>query len=325
MSILTLDIGGAFVKSTILPFSGKPKFSIAPFNLYEHPKKLASVLKSICPKSTKPDVAITMTGELCDCFNSRADGVRHIAKTAGSVFGKDVKIFSRKGRLVSVKHAVRKWEDVASANWAITPLWLGRYADNFLVIDIGSTTTDLTPVRKNLIANKGWNDFERSANAELLYSGWLRTPLAAVAQSVSLRGRNIPLSSERFCIMGDVHLIRGRITKSRYITNAPDGGKATRTSAMKRLARQLMAERSDLAVRELEEAANQIADVQLRKVVKAARLFRLKVVPIGTGSFIAWDAVRLGKLKLHEIASADNVRRLGPTLSLAYLMRENLV
>ncbi len=266
-----------------------------------------------------------MTGELCDCFKSRRDGVRHIAKSAESVFGRDVKIFSLTGRLVGVKQAVRKWEEVASANWAITPLWLGRFADDFLVMDIGSTTTDLTPVRKKVIANRGWNDFERGVNGELAYTGYLRTPAAAVAQSVTLRGRGVPLSSENFCIMGDVHLIRGAITGAKYNTSAPDGGRATRAAAMKRLARQLMAERGELSARELINAANQLADAQRSRIVKAARRFRLKVVPIGTGSFIAGEALRTGKLKPHPLTRTDGVNRLDPTLSLAYLMRENLL
>lgn len=325
MSIFTLDIGGAFIKSTWLPPTGAPKFAITPFNLYEQPKKLAQVLKSVRPKSDKPEVAVTMTGELCDCFASRCVGVRHIVKAVESAFGKEVKFFSRKGRLVSVKQAVRKWEDVASANWVITPLWLGRFADDFLLIDIGSTTTDLTVVRKKVIANRGWNDFERSINGELVYSGYLRTPAATVAQSVTLRDRNVPLSSEFFCIMGDIHLIRGAITKSKYITDAPDGGKATRSGALKRLARQLLAERGGFSERELENAANQLANIQLMKIVKAANRFRLKVVPIGSGSFIAGDALRSGKLKLHRLAHTDNVKNLDPTLSLAYLMRENLL
>jgi len=323
MGILALDIGGAFIKSTSLPVTGgRPKFAITPFNLYERPKKLASVLKSIRPNRGQEEVAITMTGELCDCFKSRPDGVRSIVKAAESVFGRNVKFFSRKGRLVSVKQAVRKWEDVASANWAITPLWLSRFADDFLVMDIGSTTTDLTPVRKKVIANKGWNDFERGINGELVYTGCLRTPAAAVAQSVTLRGRKVPLSSELFCIMGDVHLIRGAITGSKYNTNAPDGGRATRAAAMKRLSRQLMAERGEFSARELANAADQLASAQLLKIVEAARRFRLKVVPIGTGSFIAGEALRTGKLKLHPLAETDYVKHLGPTLSLAYLMRD---
>ncbi|MFQ5432994.1 MAG: hydantoinase/oxoprolinase family protein [Nitrospinota bacterium] len=325
MGILALDIGGAFIKSTYLPVTGRQKYSIIPFHLYEQPKKLVSILKSIRRERGKQEVAVTMTGELCDCFKSRRDGVRHIAKTAESVFGRNVKIFSRKGRLVSVKQAVRKWEETASANWAITPLWLGGFADDFLVMDIGSTTTDITPVRKKVIANKGWNDFERSVNGELVYTGYLRTTTAAVAQSVTLRGRKVPLSSENFCNMGDVHLIRGAITKAKYNTKAPDGGGSTRTAAMKRLARQLMAERSEFSVRELEIVADRLADAQLSKIVKAARRFRLKVVPIGSGSFIVGEALRTGKLKPHPLARMDGVNRLGPTLSLAYLMRDKLL
>jgi hypothetical protein len=325
MGIFTLDIGGAFIKTTYLPINGgRPNCSITPFRMYEHPEKLASALKSLGPKA-KSDIAVTMTGELCDCFKNRASGVRHIVKSAETVFGSGVKIFSRKGRLVTVKQAVKNWQDVASANWAITPLWLATIADDFLLMDIGSTTTDLTPVRKKVIAGRGWNDFERSLNGELVYSGYLRTPVAAVAQSVVLRGRAVPLSSETFSIMGDVHLIRGAITKAMYNSGAPDGGGTNRPAAMRRLARQLMAERGELTGRELESVAEQLAGRQMSMIVKAAKRFRLKVVPIGTGAFIAEEAIGTGKLRPHRLAGSDMVKRLDPTLSLAYLMREGLL
>lgn len=326
MGIFTLDIGGAFIKSTCLwPTGKKEKFSTTPFNLYEHPKKLASVLRSLRPGIKIEEVGITMTGELCDCFASRAAGVKHIVKTAESVFGDGVKFFSRKGKMTTGRQAVRNWKEVASANWVTTPLWLSGNADNFLLVDIGSTTTDLTPVRKKAIVNKGWTDFERSSNGELLYTGCLRTPVAAVAQSVQLRGRTVPLAAETFSIMGDVHLIRGALKKTGYLADTPDGCGKTRAAALKRLARQLMAERGDLTERELIDIAGQLAKTQLLKIVRAGKRFRLPIISIGTGSFIAFEAVRSGQLKPHELAGSAIMKNLGPSYSLALLMREGRI
>lgn len=326
MGIFTLDIGGAFIKSTCLPPNGKKEhFSITPFNLYEHPKKLASVLRSLRPTMKMREVGITMTGELCDCFASRAAGVKHIVKAAQAVFGHSAKIFARSGKLLGPGQAVRNWKEVASANWVTAPLWLSGSAQNFLLVDIGSTTTDLTPVRKKAVANRGWTDFERSVNGELLYTGCLRTPVAAVAQSVQLRGRTVPLATETFSIMGDVHLLRGALKKTEYFTDTPDGCGKSRAASLTRLARQLMAERGDLSERELIDVADQLAKTQLLKIVKAAKRFRLPVILIGTGSFIAFEAVRSGQLKPHELAGSAIVKNLGPSYSLALLMREGRI
>lgn len=325
MGIFTLDIGGAFIKSTCLPLTGGPKFSTTPFRLYDHPKKLASVLRSLRPTMKAREIGVTMTGELCDCFGSRAAGVKHIVKACESVFGHSVKIFARSGKFFGPRQAIRHWEEVASANWVTTPLWLSGNADGFLLVDIGSTTTDLTPVRKKAIANKGWTDFERSSNGELLYTGCLRTPVAAVAQAVRLRGRRMPLAAETFSIMGDVHLIRGALKKTDYLADTPDSCGKSRAASLTRLARQLMAERGDLSERELIDVADQLAKTQLSKIVRAGKRFRLPVISIGTGSFIAFEAIRSGQLKPHELAGSAIMKNLGPSYSLALLMREDRI
>ena len=351
MGIFTLDIGGAFIKSTCLPPNSRkesayaakgcrrrlqpqaqaplrrdgPKFGITPFRLYENPKKLAATLRSLRPGIKIEEVGITMTGELCDCFGSRAAGVKHIVKAAESVFGDSVKIFARSGKFLRPGQAVRNWKDVASANWVITPLWLSRIAQNFLLVDIGSTTTDLTPVRKRAIANRGWTDFERSINGELLYTGCLRTPVAAVAQSVQLRGRTIPLAAETFSIMGDVHLIRGALKKTKYLSDTPDGCGKSRAASLTRLARQLMAEQGDLSEQKLIDIAGQLAKNQQMQIVKAAKVFRLPVISIGTGSFIIGETLQSGQLNQHELAGSSIVKNLGPSYSLAMLMREGRI
>jgi len=132
--VFTLDIGGAFIKTACLPAGGgRPKRAVVPFAMYRSPEKLALVLKSLKPGRDECLVAYTMTGELCDCFKNRARGVRHIVDSAEKAFGPSARVFSRGGALITQKQARRNWEDVASANWAVLPLWFGRRGGDFLL------------------------------------------------------------------------------------------------------------------------------------------------------------------------------------------------
>ena len=75
MSWLGLDIGGANLKAA----DGRGWARSVPFALWRDPQGLAEALATLVESApTAERLAVTMTGELCDCFRSKAEGVRHI-------------------------------------------------------------------------------------------------------------------------------------------------------------------------------------------------------------------------------------------------------
>lgn len=324
MDIFSLDIGGAFIKWTFLPAKGRPRFGIVPFGMNRFPKKLASVLKMLKPKIKGFETAVTMTGELADSFTTRADGVRHIVRSAVEVYGSSLKVFGRKGGLFTPAGAIKFHEEIASANWAIPPFWLGRFADDFLFVDIGSTTTDLTPVRSGKIANRGWNDFERLANGELIYTGYLRTPVQTVVYSLNVNNREVPLSAESFAIMGDVYLALGAIKPLQYACPTPDGRGKTKSASLSRLARTLLSERKALGDEEILVMARQVAKTQLKRILEHIKKFRQKVVVTGTGAFMLDGAIKSGEIERHKLNGEKYIKRLDPSYALALLVREGI-
>src|SRR5207237_7055179 len=73
--VLGLDIGGANLKAAHTSGTARTR----PFALWKNPGALSSVLAEFL--SDWPDqelLAVTMTGELCDCFASRREGVHAI-------------------------------------------------------------------------------------------------------------------------------------------------------------------------------------------------------------------------------------------------------
>src|SRR3954454_4828031 len=86
MEVLGLDIGGANLKAAHTNGAAAGR----PFALWRHPDRLAQTLRELCASMPPADrVAVTMTGELCDCFESKADGVARILDAAAEAFGAD--------------------------------------------------------------------------------------------------------------------------------------------------------------------------------------------------------------------------------------------
>ena len=80
MKVAALDIGGANIKA-----AGPGDTALTrPFELWRQPRGLAGQVERILAVLDGPLdlVAVTMTGELCDCFETKAEGVRRILESA---------------------------------------------------------------------------------------------------------------------------------------------------------------------------------------------------------------------------------------------------
>ena len=75
--VLGLDIGGANLKAAHSDGSAR---AIA-FPLWKHPERLTAELATLCATMPPNDLlAVTMTGELCDCFETRAPACKRSCK-----------------------------------------------------------------------------------------------------------------------------------------------------------------------------------------------------------------------------------------------------
>ncbi|MEE9519608.1 MAG: hydantoinase/oxoprolinase family protein, partial [bacterium] len=97
-------------------------------------------------------------------------------------------------------------------------------------------------------------------------TGSLRTNVAAILDSISVRGGRAKVSSELFAQSGDVHLILGNIGEGDYAVDTADGRDRTRTESMARLARVVCADIEMLSEREIVDIAKQVYDGQVEQV-----------------------------------------------------------
>ena len=179
-----LDIGGANIK--VATASGRAV--TRPFELWKHPDQLAVELSSLAADfpSYLP-VAVTMTGELCDCFETKRDGVRHILAAVARSLSDSARccLVDGMGRFLTVAEANASVLEIAAANWHALATFACRFTENApaLLIDIGSTTTDIIPLVNGKAAPKERTDTGRMRSGELVYTGASRTPICAVLSS----------------------------------------------------------------------------------------------------------------------------------------------
>jgi probable H4MPT-linked C1 transfer pathway protein len=234
MNILGLDIGGANLKAAHT--SGVAR--LRPFPLWKNPAGLPDALRELLQELPPFErLAVTMTGELCDCFESKRQGVSAILDAVDAVAGRTpVRVWRTDGRFVDSPTA--RWTPLqtAAANWYALAVYAGRHAPSgpALLLDIGSTTTDIIPLKDGRPVPRGRTDPERLQSNELVYTGVRRTPLCAVL------GTNG--AAEFFATTRDVFLVLGQEREDPTDHDTADGRPATRAAAHARLARMLCAD-----------------------------------------------------------------------------------
>jgi probable H4MPT-linked C1 transfer pathway protein len=312
---LAIDIGGANTKAARLDGALLRTLS-RPFEVWRDRHGLATVLREIAAEAGPAEaVAITMTAELSDAFRTKRDGVAFVLDAAEDALG-SLSVLTTAGELVSLRAARARPLDVAAANWVATALAVARQHPDALLIDVGSTTADIVPVAGGRVAASGRNDLERLLAGELVYTGVLRTDLAAIAPRVPVAGGWCPVASERFAISADVHVVLGRLDA--YDCPTPDGRPGTVEFARERIARLVCADAEQLDTGEIDAIAAFLYGEQLRQIEEAARRHALPpgapVVAIGAGAAMGREiAARLGR----EVAE---VPWNGPAAALATLL-----
>ena len=245
MQWLALDIGGANIKVA----DGKDFALTRPFPLWKAPSQLTPVLREVIAQSPANDhLAISMTGELADCFATKTEGVLQIlAAVEQASDGRHTGSLRRTVVGSRCRRSSRPLECAAS-NWHAAARFAARYLhqdERGLLIDIGSTTTDLIPLGWDGPRTPARTDLDRLLRGELLYSGVVRSPVCGVTQRVPYRNQQVPLALELFATMRDVYTVLGELPEDAGDLDTADGRPATKVAARRRLARMLCADESE--------------------------------------------------------------------------------
>lgn len=297
--MIGLDIGGANIKAA----DTGGRAVVRPFPLWKNPAGLPGELKACLSSFADHEpLAVTMTAELADCFATKAEGVAFVLDCVEEVaVGRTVHVWQTGGTFVTPAEARNLPLNVAAANWHALATWCARWSPSgtALLIDVGSTTTDLIPIRDGRPIPRGLTDLDRLQSGELVYTGVRRTPVCAVASRIAFRGTDVPLAAEFFATMQDVYLLLGEIAENREDRDTADGRPATIEAAKSRLARMLCADRSELTDEELCGMARALAakqreliEASLRRVLDRLETPCRQVIVSGSGEFLAIRVVQ---------------------------------
>ncbi len=271
MNVIGLDIGGANIK--VADADGKT--ASVPFAMWTNKDGLTEQLSELTSERfAKPDlIALTMTAELADCFVTKAEGVEFVIAATRAAFPQvPLRVWMTSGEFAEPEDAVQLPELVAAANWHVLATWAGQAIPDgpAILVDMGSTTTDIIPLLDGIPVSSGTNDCERLLSGELVYTGIRRTPICAVTNQLQFRGRGCSVAAELFATMADAFLILGLVEEDETNRDTADNRPFTRSNSLNRMAHMICCDSTELTEEEIVELAQSAVDAQLQQLVAAA-------------------------------------------------------
>lgn len=331
--ILGWDIGGVHTKAAAID-GAACRTALIPFEIQRDPRGLLSVLRDLIQSlGTAEAHAVTMTAELSRAFRTKREGVGYVLDAlAAAAPGAEIWVYTTDGHFVTPDAARAAPLAAAASNWLATASLVARTVPDCLLIDIGSTSTDIIPIVSGQVVAAGRTDPERLSSGELVYTGALRTPAEALVSRVPLWNGMARIAAEGFALTGDAHLWLGRLQPADWSTATSDGRPAERVFAGDRLARLVCADREMIDDAAVDAIAHAIADAQVRAVAdgiaqvsgraEVRHTIWLAVVT-GLGDFIAADAARLAGLEVcHLSERLGAAARVAPAVAVAMLLAD---
>jgi len=313
--VIGWDVGGAHLKACLL-LSGQVVDVVQwPCPLWQGLERLSRVLDSArhrWPALGSADHAVTMTGEMVDLFANRQVGVQRIAQAmtrslvdaASPGMRGSIRFFAGDAGWLSPDEVPAHWEEIASANWLATARHCAIHCGALghgggVLVDIGSTTTDLIAFKAGRVSTACRTDAQRLASAELVYHGVVRTPLCALAQRIDWHGVPHNVMNEFFATTADVYRLTGELNPAHDQHPSADNAPKSLPASHQRLARMIGLDAHDGSAedwRALAQAwrAAQVVELggQLRRVMVAHGLGEAaSVVAAGCGDFLVRDVL----------------------------------
>jgi probable H4MPT-linked C1 transfer pathway protein len=333
--VVALDIGGANIKAT----NGTDWVATVPFPLWKRWNELPDALESLIEKHRPHQLVATMTGEICDCYPSRAAGVAHIVDSLVAASGavgcrEPPGVYLVDGRIVPAAEATQAWPMASASNWHAVARLAGSIAPEarLFLIDTGSTTTDIIPVDHGTPVPIAVDDPGRMRSGELVYTGLERTAVAAIVRRLPHRNAWRPVASELFAESRDAWLVLGGLPDNGDSRDTADGSPATREAARIRLARMMLLDPDVFDERDATVAASWIADRQAAQIARAARRVAKAIgwipdtiVISGHGDALVTRAIAATGWHPRRISIAETIgedgARVAPAWALALIAR----
>ena len=323
MHFIGIDVGGANIKVVVLDDNGRvvkiireylPLWKVGKTGLE---KRMSELAYELCDNECA--VAVCMTAELCDIYESKSEGVKHVVDTILSSFKNalTIRFVTVNYELVDPEYAKNRPLEVAAANWAASAWLVSRLCKSCIFADIGSTTTTIIPVHDGRPLIRGLTDPEKLVYGELVYIGTLRTSVSEIIQEAPYKGHIATICREYFATIGDVNLLLGKIRPEDYAVDTADRRGKTIHEAANRLARVLCSSLELMNLQEVVEFARYVYNVAIMRIAQAliqvrtwlasrgVDLSNTPLITAGIGEFMLQDAGKLAGFE--NVLSIDDL------------------
>src|SRR2546426_984360 len=197
--VLGWDIGGVNTKVARVANARVLAARAAPYELQRDPTARAPLLARLARDlgAAPADAhAVTMTAELSQLFRTKREGVGFVLDAVGAAFPDAcVRVWSVDAQWRTPAQARREPLAVAAANWAATAHVVGRQCPDCLLVDVGTTTTDIIPIRGGAPMARGRTDVERlreEADVGRFGGAWGDAKVVAIAEGLGGVGAGLP-------------------------------------------------------------------------------------------------------------------------------------
>ena len=298
-TMLGWDVGGAHLKAALISEQGEllEVLQVA-CPLWRGMDELALAGQAIFSQlehrlhASPQKHAVTMTGELVDIFANRRAGVMQIAQFMREHLSGEVLFYAAKQGFVDFSQVALYADAIASANWHASASWVAKAIEQGILLDIGSTTSDLIVLKNAEVSAQGLTDADRMRHDELIYAGVVRTPVMALAQKVEFEGGLVNIAAEHFATTADIYRLTGELAAQDDMAETADGQGKTEIESARRLARMVGHDVEYADIETWRALAFKFRGLQLERLQSA--LLRLADMPqqapiigAGVGRFLA--------------------------------------
>ncbi len=261
------DVGGAHLKVALIDGGRVVEVRQIACPLWQGLDQLGTALdaaKAITVGANRH--AVTMTGELIEIFPNRQAGVVSLVAFLAARLGPAARFFMGLKGFGDAASASADPDSVASANFIATARLIAAKCKGALLIDMGSTTTDI------IVCNRpqGLTDAERLQTGELVYTGFTRTPVPSVTTRGVLAGQWQGLARDCFATMADVRRVLGELPDDVDLHDTVDGRGKSVAESLRRLARGFGRDGEERHLDVWRGAAAHIRDQQLTSIYDGA-------------------------------------------------------
>jgi probable H4MPT-linked C1 transfer pathway protein len=318
------DVGGAHLKVALVE-NGRPiAVEQIACPLWLGLDRLDAALDAAGPLTARATRhAVTMTGELCEIFQSRAAGVVSLVEFVQHRLSPEPSIWMGMHGFGRAGEAVSHVTDVASTNFFATASLVAQRLAHALLIDMGSTTTDIIPIVDHK-PSSALTDADRLTSGELVYTGLTRTAVSAVTRNAPFAGRLQAIAADAFANMADVRRILDVLPEEVDQHETADGRGKSQAESLARFARGFGRDIDGTDAAAWQPSAAYVAEQQVRAIHDAATVVTSRVpasadqpvIAAGIGArVVAEVARRLGRqcMTFGEFVGADDACRMWAT------------